>query len=57
MDMIIIYLIYILGLVGVIFMFLFFWTKISIFREKRGILRDIMDKGIDCKIDLERFLK
>lgn len=56
MELIVTYLIYILGLVATVFMFLFFHTKIQLFREKREILRDLIEHDYETdKIDLEKF--
>lgn len=58
MEFIVTYLIYILALIGVIFLFLFFAAKRDVLRTRRDILKYLIDKGYETdKIDLNNYLK
>lgn len=58
MEHIIIYLIYILALVGVVFLFLFFRERLERIKYKHDILKFLVDKGYETEhIDLNNYLK
>lgn len=58
MEFLITYLIYILGLVAVVFLFLFFVEKIKALNLRHDLLKYLVDKGYETvNIDLNNYLK
>lgn len=54
---VLLYFIYVAGMVGVIFLFCWLHYKLEIWRLKHRLLNDLIDKGYETQnIDLDKFI-